>query len=130
MPLLRSSARPPRRGVVLLAVMVVIVLLTLAAYQYNEWGTAEYRGATSYARSAEAEALANSGVHYTAALLGNQGTAAEALGGNPYDNAQAFRDITVPSTGSNPPGRFSVVALGAPDDPSGQPYRFGVVDEA
>ena len=122
---------PRRRGVVLLAVLVVIVLLTLAAYQYSELMTAEYRAADSARRSAQARSLAESGVYYTAALLSSPDAVTNTLNGNPYDNATAFHGLEVPTAGSRFRGLFSVLALVDPDDTSGssQPYRFGVTDE-
>jgi hypothetical protein len=129
----REGVAPRRRGVVLLAVLVVIVLLTLAAYQYSELVLAEYKAADSYSRSAQARALADSGVQYVAALLSSPDNITNLLNGNPYDNAQDFSGIAVGS--SDHPrlqGRFSILALLDPDDPavSAQPYRFGVADES
>jgi hypothetical protein len=123
-----------RRAAVLLAVLVVIVLLTLAAYQYSDWMMAETRASASYTRSAQAQALADSGVNYAAAILSNPDAVANTLGGNPFNNPSAFQGIQV-SDGSSTqgrPGMFSVVALVSPDDPNAasQPYRFGVADEA
>src|SRR5262249_30734749 len=93
-----SSPRYPglarRRAVVLLAVLIVIVLLSLAAYRYNDWMMAESRAADSAIRASQARALADSGVHYVAALLTN-GT--DTLGGaGPWDNPQLFQNIEVP----------------------------------
>lgn len=122
-----------RKGVVLIAVLVVVVLLTLAAYQYSEFMMAEYRAADSYTRSAQARALADSGVHYTAALLSNPDSFTNTLNSNPYDNSQAFQGIIVhPSDSPRFQGRCSVVARLGPDDTasSSQSYRFGVTDEA
>ncbi|MFO0930339.1 MAG: type II secretion system protein GspK [Gemmataceae bacterium] len=128
---LRSSV-VRRRGVVLLAVLTIIVLLTLAAYKYNDWMLSEYRAADSSIRAAQARAFATSGVHYTAALLAAN-TADSSLGGNPYDNAGAFQGIAVGSSGGGGgrSGRFSVLTLPSPDDlSSGSAYRYGVTDEA
>ncbi len=122
-----------RRGVVLLIVLIVVVLLTLAAYQFGELMTAEYAAADSYNRSAQARRLADSGIQYSAAALGNTNTFNTALGGNPYDNASFFQAIAVQGNGpGNSQGRFSVIAPLDPDDPAGgsQPYRYGVTDES
>ena len=117
----------PRRGIVLLAVLMVLVLLTLAAYQYAALMTAEYMAMDSYRRSAQARAFAESGVHYTAALLADPGNVA-----NPYDDAGAFSGIVV-QQGDSPrlQGRFSVVAPLGPDDSptTGQPFHYGATDE-
>jgi hypothetical protein len=111
-------------------VLVVIALLTLAAYQYSELMMAEYRAADSYNRSAQARALAASGVHYTAALLSSPDSFTTVLNGNPYDNPGVFASVAVgTSDSSRAQGRFSVVAPLSPDDTGAQPYRFGVSDE-
>ncbi len=137
----RNSERGPRRGVVLLSVLVVLVLLTLAAYQYSELMLAEYKAADSYRRSTQARALADSGVHYAAALLSSPDTVSNSLNGNPYDNPQVFQGILVQD--HEVPrfrGRFSIVAPLDPDTADGRPssgvvgttqgYRFGVIDES
>src|SRR5947207_701888 len=125
--------RHPRRGIVLIAVLVVVVLLTLAAYQYSEFMMAEYKAADSYTRSAQARALADSGVHYTAALLSNSDSFTNTLNSNPFDNAQVFQGVLVSQNDiARFQGRFSVVARLSPDDStsSTQPFRYGVTDEA
>ncbi len=158
--LLRNHPVPRRRGVVLLAVLLIVVVLSLAAYQYGEWVTSEFQAANAYTRTAQAHALAESGVHYVAAMLasslaanastssasGGGGAAGGASGsgggsststndplnGNPWDNPQIFQNVVVTSTGPGPPGVFSIVGLVPVDDPTqaSQPYRFGLVDEA
>jgi type II secretory pathway component PulK len=117
-----------RKGIVLIAVLIVIVVLTLAAYQFSELMTAENKAATSYVHYAQARALAESGIAYTAVMLNNSGT----LNGNPYSNASAFQGVAV-GDGSNVPsqGRFSIIAAPSPDDiaAGNTSYRFGVTDE-
>src|SRR5262249_26684689 len=113
------SPRQSRRGVVLLAVLVVVVLLTLAAYQFSELMLAEYKAADSYTRSAQARALAESGVHYAAALLSNPDSLMNVLGGNPYDNAQRFQGVLVPPETANRQGRFTIAAPIDPDSGQG-----------
>src|SRR5262249_41946600 len=123
--------RHSRKGVVLLAVLVVLVLLTLAAYQFAESMIAEFRAADSFAKSAQARALADSGINYVAVALSNPDTMADMLGGNPYDNPSAFANILVGPDDVPRPGRFSVVA--PPNTSStngGQGLRYGVIDEA
>jgi type II secretory pathway component PulK len=130
---------PRRKGVVLLAVLVVVVLLSLAAYQYSELMTAEYRAASSSARALQARAAADSGVWFAAALLSNPDNLST-LSGNPWDNSTTFQDVPVTDTGvSNDDSTdqrqqmlFSLVTVRDYDDPSytSQPYRFGVGDEA
>jgi hypothetical protein len=134
MPIRRLAPSPvPRRGVVLLAVLIVLVVLSLAAYQYGEWMSAEYQAADSFMRLQQAKALSNSGVHYAAAVLGSPGNIASALNGNPYDNPAAFQQIAVGQDGAGGRGGwFSIVSLRDPDDAdvAAQPFRYGVADEA
>jgi type II secretory pathway component PulK len=128
----RQPVRYRRRGVVLLSVLVVVVLLSLAAYQYSELMMAEYRAADSFTRQLQARALADSGIHYAAALLSNPDTFTNTLNSNPYDNPVVFQSQAVNGDFPRGQGRFTILALQAPDDPSfqGQPTRFGVTDEA
>ena len=154
--LVQTQPVPRRRGVVLLAVLLIVVVLSLAAYQYGEWMTSEYQAADAYTRTAQAHALAESGVHYVAAMIatsfaanasaastsgasggagssGGSTSTSDPLDGNPYDNAQMFQNVVVQSDSSGGPmGVFTIVGLVPPDDPTqaSQPYRFGVVDEA
>lgn len=111
---------------VLLAVLLVVVLLTLAAYQYVELMTAEHRAVDSYRRSVQAHACAQSGVHFTAALL------AANPAGNYHDDSATFSGVLVHQ--SDVPrfqGRFSVVSTLGPDETgSGTGFRYGVTDEA
>ena len=117
----------------MLAVLVVVVLLTLAAYQYSELVTAEYRAADSYERSGKAKAYAASGVHYVAAIVGNSNNFTNVLNSNPYDNSTAFQGIVVaPSDDPRMQGRFSIVSPLGPDDTATttSPFRYGVTDES
>ncbi len=122
-----------RRGVVLLAVLIVIVVLSLAAYRYNEYTMGEYRAVDSSIRAAQARAFAESGVWYSAGMLVDP---TNNLGGNPWNNQSLFQGVTIPSTAQNAkPGRFTVLGLMSPDDLAtngggGQAYRFGVTDES
>lgn len=127
------STRRQRAGFVLLAVLIVVVLLTLAAYQFGELMLAEYRAADSHVRAAQARALADSGVHYAAAILSDPNAFSGILNSNPYSSPAAFQDVLVsPSDQPRRQGRFSVVAPFDPDDPAAgsQPCRFGVSDES
>jgi type II secretory pathway component PulK len=130
MPLRTPPA--PRRGVVLIAVLLIIVVLSLAAYQYGEWISAENRAAVGYTRSVQTRALANSGVNYTVAMISNSDTMTNTLNGNPFDNAQAFQNVVVLDDGSSRRGVFTILSLLSPDDPNfaTQPYRYGLSDEA
>src|SRR4051794_9455078 len=84
-----------RRGTVLVAVLLVVVILSLAAYQYGDLMTAEYRACEYAHRNAQARALADSGIHYAAALLANPDNVANELGGSPWNNPEKFRDVAV-----------------------------------
>jgi hypothetical protein len=131
--LLRSLDRQQRRpGVVILAVLVLVVVLTLAAYQYSEFMIAEYQSAESQQQLTQSKELANSGIHYAAALLANRTAYVNTLGGNPYDNPAAFRDIAVPPlTENGRTGYFSIVGVGPGTPMSEQAtYRFGASDES
>ncbi len=133
MPMLsRTGFASRRRGVVLLAVLLIVVVLSLAAYEFSEWMTNEYRASNGFQRAVQTRALADSGVNYTAAVLSNADAMTNTLNGNPYDNAQAFQSVTVGPAGNGRPGVFTVLSLLSPDDPNAtsQPYRFGVADEA
>jgi type II secretory pathway component PulK len=129
---LTSKPHAGRPAVVLLAVLVVVVLLTLAAYEFSGLMLAEYRAADSSKRYAEAHALAESGVNYGAALLGNSDAMTNTLGGNAFDNTGAFQGVVVHAD-EKPrfQGRFSILSPVGPDDAgTGQGYRFGVTDES
>ncbi len=131
-PTTNSSRRSPK-AVILLAVLVVVVLLTLAAYQYSELVTAEYRAADSYERSGKAKAYAASGVHYVAAIVGNSNNFTSQVNGNPHDNPTAFQGkIVASSDDPRKQGRFSIVSPLGPDDTASgtNPFRYGVTDES
>lgn len=121
-----------RTGVVLMVVLIVIVVLSLSAFLFKEAMYAELKGTDSYTRSAQARALADSGIDYAAAVLSNPDTFTNTLNSNPFQNPQVFQGISI-REGSQPhsQGRFSIIAPFGPDDsPSdNQPYRFGVTDE-
>jgi type II secretory pathway component PulK len=128
-----SGSESDRRGFVLVSVLIVVVLLSLAAYKYSELMLAEYHAMDSFARTGQAKSLAKSGVSYTAALLSDTTAFTNTLNGNPWDNPAVFQDVLVQDDDTpGRRGRFSVVTLRDPNDPSftTQPYRFGVSDEA
>jgi type II secretory pathway component PulK len=119
-----------RKGVVLLAVLIVVVILTLTAYQFSELMLAEFKASGSNLRMAQAQAAADSAIHYAAALLSNPDTFTNTLNSNPYDNPTVFQGVLVPGGNSRFPCRFSVIALPDPDDPPvNQPFLYGVTDE-
>src|SRR5436309_2417703 len=109
MPRYRHDPRHTRHASVLLAVLIVVPVLTLAAFQFSDMMVQEYTAANASLRQTQARALADSGIHYAAALLAdpNSGT----LGTNTYDNESAFKSIEVSSSvQGGKSGRFSIVA--------------------
>jgi type II secretory pathway component PulK len=114
-------------------VLVVVVLLSLAAYQYSEMMMSEAKGSENALRSAQARALANSGIQYAAALLSDPTSFTGVLNSNPYNNQSVFgQQIVQPNDQPRFQGMFSLVAPLAPDDPGvtgQQPYTYGVIDE-
>src|SRR5262245_38980846 len=125
-----TTTVPRREGVVLVAVLIVIVVLSLAAYQYSELMVAEFKANDNYHRAAQAKALADSGLHYAAALLANQENIVKLLDGNPYDNPERFGNVAVQDYDKrNYAGFFKLVGPLDPEDSSTLPYRVGVSDE-
>ncbi len=126
-----NQSLPHRRGVVLLAVLIVVVMLSLAAYQYGDLMLSEHKATVNAHRSAQARSLADSGVHYAAALLASPDSIANVLNGNPWHNPDAFQDVEVQGDpASRNKGRFSIISPVDPGDsdlPGG--VRYGVLDE-
>jgi type II secretory pathway component PulK len=92
----------------------------------------EYRAAHNAHRSAQAKLLADSGIHYAAAMLGNADTLTNTLNGNTWNNSQYFFDVPIPnSDGSDNFGKFTFIA---PYDSSAQDTsqgcRYGATDES
>src|SRR5205085_1490314 len=78
-------------------------------------------------RTAQASLLAQSGIHYAAALLSDPDNS---LGGNIWNNPSAFFDIEVPAAEDiGLKGRFSLIAPPDATDGGGSGNRYGVVDE-
>jgi len=122
--------RRKRSGIVLLAVLVVLVLLSLAAYQYTDLMMAEYQANENYHTVARVKGFAESGVHYTAALLSNPEHWENILSNNPFDNEDVFGAVPVMGGNGAPAGYFSLIAPLNPDDGgSGGAHRYGVTDE-
>jgi hypothetical protein len=118
---------------VLPAILVAVAMLALAGYRYADLMTSEYIAATRTASVARAQRLADAGVHYAAALVGDP-TTMQTLNNNPFDNSDYFQAKQVQAGGDTPsgkPGRFSIVSPVDPNAPggNGQVYRFGVADE-
>ena len=128
----RTSA-PRRGGFVIIAVLMVITVLSLAAYQYSALMDAEVMAAERIRKTAEAKALADSGIHAALAYTADKDTFAGTLNSNPYDNASTFQSVLVKEGQSaRAQGRFSLVALDLSQPASSGlvPMRYGLTDEA
>src|SRR5437870_13911399 len=90
-----STGSSRRRAVVLLLVLIIVVALTLSAYRYSEAMSGEYLLADSTARAMQAQALADSGINYAAALLSDPGTFSGVLNSAPWNNPQVFQGVVV-----------------------------------
>jgi type II secretory pathway component PulK len=113
-------------------VLVIVTVLTLAAYQFSESMSQEYRAADSATRAMQAQGFADSGISYAAALLSNPSTFAGVLNKTPWNNADVFHRVEVqPHDRDHFRGRFSVISPPGPDEPTNNdpPYRYGVTDE-
>src|SRR4051812_49362031 len=99
-----------RRGIILLAVLVSLVLLALAGYQYADMMQAEYRASHNAHDLMQARAIADSGIHYAAALIASPDNVNNLLGGNIYNTPQYFRDVEVPAGDGKQFGRFTLLA--------------------
>src|SRR3982751_1310685 len=85
----------PRRGSVIVAVLMVITVLSLAAYQYSALMDAEVMAAERIRKTAEAKALADSGVHMALAVVADKDALEGSLNNNPYDNPGVFQGVMV-----------------------------------
>jgi len=126
----RTTA-PRRRGFVIVAVLMVVTVLSLAAYQYSALMDAEVMAAERIRKTAEAKALADSGVHFAMGYLADKTAFEGTLNSNPY-SSPTFQSVLVKegqSARSN--GRFSLVALDYSDATANGAAtpRFGVTDE-
>ena len=116
-----------RRGSALIVVLIVVVLLTLGAYTFLDSMILERRAADFSARTAQSRALADSGIEYAAAMLGNP---ADIETENIYHNPDVFGGVTLLESATDTGrGRFSLVAP-VENDPERKQLRFGLVDES
>src|ERR1043166_6861411 len=123
-----GQVRPARRAVVLLAVLIAITLLSLAAYQYSDLMTSEYKAADNAHRGAQAHAYAVSGIQFAAGVLANPDYVNNQLHGNIWNNDLFHEQNWTIDENLGIKGRFTLIA--PPDaltNTSG--IRFGVVDE-
>jgi len=131
MPRYRHDSRHTRKASVLLAVLVVVSTLSLAAYQYSDMMDQEQVAAMASLRQTQARALADSGIHYAAALLSDPDSLSGTLGNNTYDNDGSFKAIQVGQIeDGRRTGRFSIVAAIPVEDAGAQKFRYGVTDES
>jgi type II secretory pathway component PulK len=128
-----SVAAGRRQGYVLLAVLIVIVILSLAAYRYSDMTSAEFRATQNLLKNNQAKALADSGIHYTMALLADPNAYTNTLNSNPFNNPAAFSNISV-DLGNGKTGYFSIMCLdysqAGPTSQSTLPQIYGVIDES
>lgn len=128
--MIRRTTMRRRKGVVLLAVLIVLVLLSLAAYQYSDLMTAEFKASDNYHKAAQARSFADSGISYAAALLSNADNFTGTLNSNPFDNEESFKDVSVGADDAGPRGFFTLIAPTDPNSPdSSTNVRYGVIDE-
>ncbi|HEV3082767.1 MAG TPA: hypothetical protein VGY66_23485 [Gemmataceae bacterium] len=113
-------------------VLVVLVVLSLAAYNFNELMTSEARAADSYRRAIQARSFAESGGIYVMSVLSDPNAFSGFLNSNPFDNPAFGGTIVAPNDNPNLQGRFLIIAPMDPDDQSGggKQYRNGVIDES
>src|SRR5262245_270549 len=120
-----------RGGFVIVAVLMVVTVLSLAAYQYSALMDAEVMAAERIRKTAEAKALADSGIHFAMGYLADQNAFQGTLNSNPY-STPVFQSVLVKegqSARSN--GRFSLIALDYTDalTNGGAQPMYGVTDE-
>lgn len=116
-----------RSGSALIIVLIVVVLLTLGAYTFLDSMLLERRASDFSARTAQSRALADSGVEYAAAMLGNP---ADIETENLYHNPDSFAGvILLDSTSATDRGRFTIIAP-LENDTTGQGTRYGLIDES
>lgn len=124
-----STALEPRSGYVLLAVLMVIVVLSLAAYQFTEVMSSEYRAAYRTTDATQARLAAVSGLHFAAGMLADRDSLSSQLNGNPYDAPGVFSDVVAHPFPDNPrrEARFALVTVY--NNNGSYETRYGVADE-
>jgi hypothetical protein len=126
--------------VVLIAVLVVVAILMLVGYQFHRWMSAEAEAVAVSNRLAQGRALADSGLHYAAFVLGYPDAGGLGDGnGSLFPSSALLSDNPAvfhhrPVVGPSPAwqGYYSIVVPREPEDPLAQtrPYRYGVEDES
>jgi hypothetical protein len=121
------ASNPERTGSALIIVLIVVVLLSLGAYTFLDSMLLERRAADFSARTAQSRALADSGVEYAAAMLGNP---TDIESENLYHNPESFAGVTLlEATTATDRGRFTIIAP-LENDTSGKGIRYGLIDES
>jgi type II secretory pathway component PulK len=124
---------------VLLAVLIVIVVLSLAAYKYSELMSFELRATNRILKTSQVKALAESGVHYAAALLATPDSITQNVSGNPFNNQAMFYAVQLQNTDSSGSSSsstnnsyFSICSIDYTNQNSDGsfPVVYGVTDEA
>ena len=120
LPCACRPSSPSRRGYVLIAVLIVIAVLSLAAYRYSAMMLAEYRATNRISKNAEVKAIADSGIHYSAAILSDP-TAMSTIGSNPLITRQPnyFQATSLAARGSSASSRPPIRRT-----PAAAPYRI------
>lgn len=117
----------PRCGSALIVVLIVVVLLSLGAYTFFDSMLLERRASDFSARTAQSRALADSGIEYAAAMLGNP---TDIESENLYHNPESFAGVTLlESAGTTDRGRFTIIAP-LENDTTGKGIRYGLIDES
>jgi len=123
-----------RRGSILLLVLVVVVMLTLASFGLCNLMIARRRGAATFGRKLQVEAIAASGVDRIAGELLRDEEMVRQDGGL-YDNPGLFRGVVVVDEESGRGmGRFTVLAPGDANSTAGsasdEVVRYGLENES
>lgn len=122
-----STLNPQPRGSALIVVLIVVVLLSLGAYTFFDSMLLERRASDFSARTAQSRALADSGIEYAAAMLGNP---TDIESENLYHNPESFAGVTLlESAGTTDRGRFTIIAP-LENDTTGKGIRYGLIDES
>jgi hypothetical protein len=109
----------------------VVAILSLSAWMLADLMSAKLRESDDLVRSAQARALADSGIHYAMAVLADPSAYTDLIGSNPfYNDAMSPQEESL--LGLKGRGRFRLIAPLGPDDPArdNRPYKFGVIDES
>ena len=126
-----QRARPRRRGLVLLLVLVAIVLLSLAAYTFAHWMTAELAAASARGDQGQVELLVDSGASLIRSVL-TEGAGGRPPSGDLADNPAVFRGVLVrDDADSRLRGRFTVLAAHpASEFVTSGSVRYGLSNES